>query len=227
MSDFVQKATQDLLVLHKKTKVCQLQSDLCVEGFPRSANTFCVDFLTHICSINNFQLNIAHHTHSPLNVKLAIELGKPCLVLIREPEQAITSHMIYSGAQIPIIVQRYLDFYTEISDWSPYILIADFNLIIRDMNYVIAKLNQQYDLKIPFSKNVKKDNASTGKVAKIRARNRHPEDKERQIRTVGSPIPERDKLKNLIRPKVADYIASNTEVKNKYNLIRQLGNYIT
>ena len=227
MNDFVQKATRDLIILHKKTKVCRAQTNLCVEGFPRSANTFCVDFLTYLCNENNHQLNIAHHTHSPLNVELAIALEKPCLVLIREPKQAITSHAIYSGARIPIVVQRYLDFYAEIKKWNPSILIADFNIVISDMNHIIAKINQRYGLDIPFSKDVAKDGTHIGMVAKKRARVRHSDDKERLIRTVGSPTPEREKLKDMIRPKVTDYIASRAEVMKKYNLIRQLDNYIT
>lgn len=227
MKDFVREATQDLLTLHKESKICRTQSDLCVEGFPRSANTFCVDFLSYLCNINNHQLIVAHHTHSPLNVQLAIHLRKPCLVLIREPEQAITSHTIYSGARIPVVTERYMNFYAEVENWKNSVLIADFKTIIDDINHVITKLNQRYQLEIPLSKDVAKDSKHVGMVARKRALARHSENKDRLIRTVGSPTREREQLKDVIRPKVEDHIASRPDVMERYNTIRQFSNYIS
>ena len=226
MTDFVQEATQNLLRLHKKTKICRPQTDLCVEGFPRSANTFCVDFLAYLCRTENLQLNFAHHTHSPLNVELAIKLEKPCLVLIREPVSAITSFAIYSGARISAVAQRYLEFYKDINTWSPAILIADFDVIVANINIVIAKLNQQYCMQIPLSLDLKKDSEHVSMLAKTRARKRHSKDPGLLIRNVGSPNPEREKLKEKTRPEVVKYLSSEKELLHRYESIRQLESYV-
>ena len=63
-------------------------TDLCVEGFPRSANSFTV---SAIQSAQPQSLSVAHHTHVPANAIRATRLRIPTLILIRNPGDAIIS----------------------------------------------------------------------------------------------------------------------------------------
>ena len=54
-------------------------TDICIDGYPRSANSFTVRMFRKA----NPEAVIAHHTHSVANIKKAIECGIPVVVLIR------------------------------------------------------------------------------------------------------------------------------------------------
>ena len=66
------------------------ETDLCVEGFPRSGNTFFVCLL----ETANPSGKYAHHTHNILNIQRAIKYNIPILVPIRNPLDAIVSSIM-------------------------------------------------------------------------------------------------------------------------------------
>lgn len=70
---------------YKPHLIATEDKDLVVEGYPRSANTFVVEFIRIVAGDHGEQVKFAHHTHDAKNVELGIKSGLPCLVLIREP----------------------------------------------------------------------------------------------------------------------------------------------
>ena len=226
MLDLAQQLRQELLQVHEKHHVCYRDTDLCIEGFPRSANTFCVDFLMYLCRSGDIELSIAHHTHSPANVHLATLLQKPCMVLIRDPVSAITSFTIYSGVKVPFAAERYLNFYREVEKISERCLFVDFNLIVHNINAVITQLNVHYDLQIPLSANVEHDSRHIGSIAKERARKRHSQNPDRYIKSVGTPNQERELMKDKIRPEVIEFISTKGAINSVFDAIRRSGNYL-
>jgi hypothetical protein len=224
MSDLVQQVTQVLLDNYAEHLVCSKKTDLCIEGFPRSANTFCVDFLMTQGKGNNKRLFLAHHTHSALNVELAILLKKPCVVLIREPVAALTSFAIYSEKEIITIAQNYVHFYRSISKWKN-ILIVDFELAINDFNFVIAQINSNFGMSIPLSTDLDKNNAQVGLIARERGLQRHAKDHGMFVRKNAVPNPEREKLKSEVKPLVQDFVSKHQEIIRTYEEIKQFDNY--
>lgn len=96
-----------LLVSPSTTKVV-------IEAFPRSANTFTV----RLFQAANPEIppdQISHHSHSISNVKRAVRWGIPVLVVIRNPVDAIASHMIFLGDTSDtmggLLATQYVDFY--------------------------------------------------------------------------------------------------------------------
>jgi hypothetical protein len=73
-------------------------SDLCIEDFPRSGNSFAVGAVEHAQSK---PIQIAHHTHVPANAMRACEWGIPTLVLLRKPKAAVISGVAL-GKQVQI-----------------------------------------------------------------------------------------------------------------------------
>src|SRR5437773_4880663 len=66
-------------------------TEIVIEGFPRSATSFAVAAFQ---MAQDHTVDIAHHTHSPSQVIEAVRRGIPTLLLVREPEDAILSHVV-------------------------------------------------------------------------------------------------------------------------------------
>jgi hypothetical protein len=132
-----------LLRFHPRYKHLMMtaQSEICIEGFPRSANSFAVAAFRHY----NPNLNIARHVHVPMQVVKALEKGVPCLVLIRQPIDALSSLMIVDlNLSISIAIRSYINFYQRIYALIDKFVLADFEEIITDYQSVIARLNSFY-----------------------------------------------------------------------------------
>jgi hypothetical protein len=76
-----------------KSLLVSEKTDICIEGYPRSANSFAVGAFQHA---QKHPVRVAHHTHIPANVMRACERGIPTLVLIRDPTDAVVSHVALS-----------------------------------------------------------------------------------------------------------------------------------
>lgn len=92
--------------------VCSDRTDIVIEAFPRSANTYCV---AAIRTLSKDQLSIASHMHSAAQFELANRLNKPALLIVREPEGAISSLSI----RRPLVKKRrlikeYISFHKQI-----------------------------------------------------------------------------------------------------------------
>jgi hypothetical protein len=69
---------------------------ICIEGFPRSANSFALFWLT--LGLNVPETQIAHHTHTVRNIGLAVERSLPTFVLVRRPLDAATSLVAWGAS---------------------------------------------------------------------------------------------------------------------------------
>lgn len=69
-----------------KSLLVNEDTDIVIEGYPRSANTFAVAAFE---IAQGKPSKIARHTHAIAQLKRAAALKLPTLVIIREPEQAI------------------------------------------------------------------------------------------------------------------------------------------
>ena len=87
-------------------------TQLVIEGFPRSANTFAVGAFRKTQPI---KLQIAHHMHVPAQILRAVHWKIPTIVLIRNPKDAVVSLVMYDR-QISInqALQCYVSFYKAI-----------------------------------------------------------------------------------------------------------------
>lgn len=71
-------------------QVVRARSDLVLEGFPRSANSFLRESLLAVGP----DLEIASHVHQAPHVRRGVELGVPVVVVVREPLPAVASMLL-------------------------------------------------------------------------------------------------------------------------------------
>ncbi|MDB5437810.1 MAG: hypothetical protein JWM33_237 [Caulobacteraceae bacterium] len=72
-----------------RKQLASAQSRLCIEGFPRSGNSFSLTCALEIPGLEAGQ--VADHTHSSANVRRAVARGLPTFVVIRDPLEASLS----------------------------------------------------------------------------------------------------------------------------------------
>ncbi len=118
------------------------EKDICIEGFPRSANSF----FSRAFRMYNPTVKAAHHMHAPLQVIKAIEYGIPCVVLIRNPIDAIASVLVVDRAlSTQFAIQSYINFYERIWPVHNNVVLSDFKDTTQYPHQVVERINQRYD----------------------------------------------------------------------------------
>lgn len=122
--------------------VVDKKTEIVIEGFPRSANTFAVAaFLV----AQQRSIRIAHHVHGPAQITLAQKYGIPAIVLIRNPLDAITSLLIRQPyVKVKYAFENYLRFYEALLPVRRDFVIASFEDVIADFGQIIHRVNRVF-----------------------------------------------------------------------------------
>jgi hypothetical protein len=127
---------------NKYENLTNQSTELVIEGFPRSANSFTVAILRRL---QPKKVNIAHHHHVPAQIIKAINLQIPILVLIRSPKDAVISFKIYdSSISIAQALRTYISFYQEILNYKDKYVVGLFEEVISDYTSIINKINNKF-----------------------------------------------------------------------------------
>lgn len=135
-------------------RITSVKTEIVIEGYPRSANSFAVQ--AFLAAQERNDIEIGNHTHSPANILRGVELGKPVLVLIRLPKDAILGSVVYQSVQDGILPDkywksliqlhacRYLKFYKALKGTHDKIVVASFKEVVDDFGAVIVEINQKF-----------------------------------------------------------------------------------
>jgi hypothetical protein len=213
-----------MVARHPPKHVCGPDTDIVIEGYPRSANSFTIRML-HVMQTGpkRRHLRIAHHTHNADNLLLGALAGKAQLVLVRKPEDAILSFMIYSERPVELAASRYLRFYRSVlalpaaGKARGRRAVVDFDTVVTDFNAVVTRINAITARSIPLA------NDLPALVAQVKAEVAEKEAaKGTSIRKLGSPLAEREVLKDALRAEVAAYLQDHPEIEYTYNAMLAL-----
>ncbi|MBF2013973.1 MAG: hypothetical protein IGS23_01920 [Rivularia sp. T60_A2020_040] len=128
------KSTNRKLLVNKNTQ-------LLIEGFPRSANTFAVLTFKYA----NPDINIAHHLHIPSQVFQAIKWQIPTLILIRNPKDAVASWVLRNpGLSVDLALKSYASFYKLIQPYNSKYIVAKFEDVIANYFQIIEQVNAKF-----------------------------------------------------------------------------------
>lgn len=125
-----------------RTRIVTSSTDVCLEGFPRSANTY----LSYIFERWNPGVRMAHHVHVPMQVRRAVALGVPCAVLVREPLDAVAALQVMDRGRLAdgVVYRSYISFYERLLDVRDQVLVCRFEDVIADPGGVVEALNRRY-----------------------------------------------------------------------------------
>jgi len=117
-------------------------TDLLVEGYPRSGNSFAVSAFGLSRAGG---MRIAHHTHAPAHVIAAVRLGVPALVLIRDPRDAVVD---FVGAKPALsagqALRGWVRFYHPLLRYRHGFVVARSEELTRDFGAVVRRLNERF-----------------------------------------------------------------------------------
>src|SRR5688500_9849861 len=99
-------------------------TELVIEGFPRSGNSFVV---LGFEAAQGRKVRVAHHQHAPSQIKRGVSMKIPVCVLIRRPMDAVRSlSVMFPGVSFELGLSTYRDFYEDIYGLRESFVIATF-----------------------------------------------------------------------------------------------------
>jgi hypothetical protein len=126
----------------REDRLVRRDTELVIEGFGRSGNTF---------AVVAFQLaqdrpaRVVHHTHAPAQVIRAAQLGVPAILLVRDPVHAAVSHMMYRGVSARQALSAWIRFHARLLPYRPGFVVAPFEVVTSDLGAVIREVNRRFN----------------------------------------------------------------------------------
>ncbi len=119
------------------------ETDLVIEGFPRSGNTF-----AHFASkLAEPDAEIISRVHTPSQVIAAVQRRVPTLLVIRDPVDTIAS-MTVAAPHVPLTssLEEYIHHHELVLAHVDQLVVATFDEVTSDFDAVIDELNERYGL---------------------------------------------------------------------------------
>ena len=204
----------------KKQKLAvSTDAQIVIEGFPRSGNTFAVVAF----ELSQPQpVKISHHLHVPAQIIQAAYKKIPCVVLIRNPVDAVISLVIRESiVSLDIALDEYILFYEHVFPFRENFVIATFDSVISDYGRIIDKANKKFNQKFGLFQHTPEN---VQKVFNIIDKFEYFEDKDRVnegkvARPSDCRISKKNKLLNKIE--LPQYTAKIQRALNIFNRLTQ------
>lgn len=118
------------------------QTELVIEGFPRSGNTFASK--AFVLSQHR-PVVVASHVHLPAQVKLAVRRHVPTMVLVRDPVDAAVSMAIADPHhRVEHLVHYWTHYHREVHPLLDHVLLVPFDEATTDFGRVVDRLNGRF-----------------------------------------------------------------------------------
>ena len=112
--------------------------DVCIDAFPRSANTFLINALQ---LASGGELAIAHHMHSPLQILAAVKYDIPAIVIVRPPLEAFVSLKIkMPGLSFRLMHCVYMQFYRDVLRQSESIVFINYSDVTSNISATVRQI---------------------------------------------------------------------------------------
>jgi hypothetical protein len=126
---------------HPEWFLVAADTDVVMEGYQSCGNTFARKAMEHA----NPQARIASHSHSWANVARGLRLGKPVVVLLRHPLDAVASHAVRMRLDdLDRELRRYHRFFRRVAGVADAVVLAPFDVTINRFGDVIAEVNHRF-----------------------------------------------------------------------------------
>ena len=117
-------------------------TDIVIEGFPRSGNTFAV---VAFRMAQPTPVRIARHLHAPAQALWGVRQSVPTLVLIREPSEAVLSLVIREPhLSLGQGLRQYIRFYRTLTPQRRRFVVAPFSEVISAFGSIVDRVNEMF-----------------------------------------------------------------------------------
>ena len=132
-----------LLRSQRRDWVAGSETEIVIEGFPRSGNTFAVVAFRQAQA--GRERKIAHHLHAPAQLLTAVRYGVPHMLLLRSPTEACASLMLREPwIDVRSALWAYCLFHEALKPIRTEIFVAPFSDVISDYGIVLTRLNERF-----------------------------------------------------------------------------------
>ena len=176
-------------------------TELLIEGFPRSANSFAV---AAFVMAQGRDVKVAHHTHAPGHVLSAVRARCPSLILIREPDESALEVVVARPTRtVRQALRGWVRFYRPLVPASASVVIGAFPDVTSSFGSVIRRVNLRFGTTFA-------EFAHTDEMVQVcfQAMDAYWRDRvgssEVLERLVGRPSALREELKDSLRPRLDD-----------------------
>lgn len=117
-------------------------TDLVVEGFPRSGNTFCAEAFRYV---GGAQFGVVSHVHHVAQVKLAVRRGLPTIIVVRDPLDCLASYLVGGPhATVRGVLREYIAYHEGLRHQVGDCMVVDFDDLTTDFDSVILRANDRF-----------------------------------------------------------------------------------
>ncbi len=117
-------------------------TDVVIEGYPRSANSFAVAAFRHA---QPEPVRIAHHVHVPANAIAGVRRGLPTLVVVREPADAVVELVLAKPAlTVAQALRGWIRFYRPLLAHRGWLVVATSEEVLSDFGGVTRRMNERF-----------------------------------------------------------------------------------
>lgn len=128
--------------INDRTRLVRPDTDLVIEGFPRSANSFSVFAFLHSGAGD---MTLAHHVHSPSQIILAARYKLPAILLVRAPEDAVIAGLAKIATHTTSdLLRAYTVYYECLLPLQDHYVIAPFETVTTDVGRIVSAVNQRF-----------------------------------------------------------------------------------
>jgi hypothetical protein len=181
------------LMRKDRSRMVTPDTQLVIEGFPRSGNSFARVAFNHA---QNERVRIAHGLHVPAQVIRAARWRIPTLVLIRNPRDAVLSFAIRDPISVDQALRYYISFYETVEKYRDAYVLGLFEEVTEDYGRVIKRINEKFGTTFSLFRH---DEPNVNKVfARMEKNSRKRYGETRWETKVSRPSADREKMKREV-----------------------------
>ena len=126
------------------------RTQVVIEGFPRSGNTFAMFALRHAAAAAGSDVVISSHVHTPSAVKAAVHGHYPTLYVVRPPRDTIVSLLIAAPhVAFGAAIDEWTHHHRELLPYGDGFVLATFDEVTADFGAVTHRVNERFGTALP------------------------------------------------------------------------------
>lgn len=158
-------------------------TDIVIEGYPRSANTRAV---VAFQVANGAGHRIASHLHIARSIEQAVRLGKPTILIVREPLGVLRSFRTFAMlTEAANFLDHYADFHERVFPYLDQVVVARFEDVVEHYGSVILRVNEKFGTNFAAFGGTPEEEAEVARRLEVAATLRAPG---RPTEVVGKPV---------------------------------------